>query len=200
MPNWVSTAMSVTGSREEVSRFIAGINDKNIIESYLPCPQELRDTVSGWSNDEAEQAEREKKYEANIAKYGSKDWYDWQYEQWGTKWGDCQTHFEPMTELSNGKWEVSFYFQTPWGTASVAFRKISAMFPTLRFVFEHDEEAGFFAGVEAMENGVVIFDEAYEPCNYEGELDYEDYESVEKYEEWKNEQSSKIWDRYEKVA
>lgn len=200
MPNWVSTTMSVTGSREELQKFLDGILDDRILDSYVPCPAELRETVSGWSNDEAEQAEREKKYQANIAKYGYKDWYDWQYEVWGTKWGDCDTHIEPMTELANGKWEVSIYFQTAWGSASNGFRKVSAMFPTLRFIFEYDEEAGFFAGVEAMENGVVIFDEAFAPCEYDGEIDYDSDESIDKYEEWKSDRSDEIWKNYEKVA
>lgn len=196
MPNWVSTTASVKGSREELQKFLDGIKDNRILESYVPCPEELRETMSGFSNDEEKMEELRKKQEVNIAKYGHKDWYEWQYEVWGTKWGDCDTHIEPMTQLSSGEYEVSIYFQTAWGSASAGFQQVSAMFPSLMFFFEYDEEAGFFAGLEVMKGGMTIYEGTYVPSDYSGELDYDDYETVDKYEEWKCEQSDKIWDEF----
>lgn len=196
MPNWVSTTASVSGSQEEVQRFIAGIKDARILESYVPCPQELRDTMSGFSNDEEVMEEMRKKNADNIAKYGHKDWYEWQYEVWGTKWGDCDTHIEPPTVLDNGVCEVSIYFQTAWGPASNGFRLVSALFPTLTFMFEYDEEAGFLAGLEVIKNGETVHEGLYTPCDYKEEVDWDDDKSVEKYENWKNEQSDKIWDEF----
>lgn len=200
MPNWVSTTMTITGSKEELERFIGGIKDNRILESYVPCPEELRETVSGFYSDEEKMEELRKKGEANIAKYGHKDWYDWQYEEWGTKWGDCDTHLEPILEMNGGLHEVSGHFQTAWGPATAGFLKVSAMFPALRFLFEHDEEAGFFAGLEVMEGGETIFDRTFVPSDYEGELDWDDDESVENYESWKNDNSDKIWNEYNKMG
>lgn len=199
MPNWVSTNMSVTGSKEELERFASGIKNNCILESYVPCPEELRETVSGFYSDEDKMEELRKKGEENIAKYGHKDWYEWQYAVWGTKWGDCETHLEPVMESANGLYEISGYFQTAWGPASAGFLKISAMFPTLRFLFDHDEEAGFFAGLEVMEGGKVIFDKNFVPSDYDGELDWEDDESIDKYEQWKDDESEKIWNEYYKI-
>ena len=199
MPNWVTTTMSITGSKEELERFASGIKNDRILESYVPCPEELRETVSGFYSDEDKMEELRKKGEANIAKYGHKDWYEWQYHNWGTKWGDCDTHLEPVMESANGLYEISGQFQTAWGPATDGFLKISAMFPTLRFLFDHDEEAGFFAGLEVMEGGEVIFDRTYVPSDYEGELDWDDDESIDKYEQWKNDESDKIWDEYHKI-
>jgi len=196
MPNWVSTTASVTGSKEEIVKFLKGITDNKILESYVPCPRELRETLSGFSNDEEAMAELKKQQEANIAKYGHQDWYEWQYGVWGTKWGDSDTHFEPMSELSNGEYEVQFYFSTAWGPADKGFLTVSSMFPTLTFLFDYDEEAGFFAGLQVMKNGETIFEGMFEPCNYEGKFDYDDDESIDKYEAWKNEQSDKIWDEF----
>jgi hypothetical protein len=196
MPNWVSTTGSVTGSKEEIVKFLNGITDNKILESYVPCPSELRETMSGFTNDEEAMAELKKKQEANIAKYGHQDWYEWQYSVWGTKWGDSETHFEPMSELPNGEYEVQFYFSTAWGPADKGFLTVSSMFPTLTFLFDYDEEAGFFAGLQVMKNGETIFEGMFEPCKYEGEFDYDDYESIDKYEAWKSEQSDKIWDEF----
>jgi hypothetical protein len=189
MPNWVSTQVSIKGSQDELNRFLKGINEsKSIMESYLPCPQELRDTMSGFiANDEEAMEELRKKQEENIAKFGHKDWYEWQYEVWGTKWGDCDTNFEPV--VGN---ELQGYFMTPWGPALNGFLRISKMFPTLMFVFTYDEEAGFFAGIEAIQNGEIIFEEMFAPSEYGEELDFDDDESYEKYDEYKNEHMENI--------
>lgn len=195
MPNWVSTTLTVRGSEEEIKRFKDGIKDSKILESYVPCPTELHETVAGSvGTDKAE--EHRKQQESNIAKYGHKDWYDWSYDNWGTKWGDCDTDISEPMEFSDGSWEVQARYMTAWGPADAGFLKVSAMFPTLLFTFDYDEEAGFFAGVHAFRDGAIVFESMYEPCEYEGELDYDDYESIDKYEAWKEEKSDAIFAEY----
>lgn len=195
MPNWVSTTLTVKGSEEEVKRFADGIKDNRILESYFPCPQELRDTVSG-SVGEEKADEHRKQMESNIAKYGHKDWYDWQYETWGVKWGDCDTDIINPIGMSDDSWELQVKYQTPWGSADAGFLKVSAMFPTLLFIFDYDEEAGFFAGTQVMQDGASVFESMYEPCSYEGEVDYDNEESLCKYEDWKEEKIDAIYTEY----
>lgn len=195
MPNWVSTTLTVRGSEEEIKRFKDGIKDSKILESYVPCPTELHETVAGSvGTDKAE--EHRKQQESNIAKYGHKDWYDWSYDNWGTKWGDCDTDISEPMEFSDGSWEVQARYMTAWGPADAGFLKVSAMFPTLLFTFDYDEEAGFFAGTQAIHNGASVFESMYEPCSYEGEVDYDNYESIDKYEAWKEEKSDAIFAEY----
>jgi hypothetical protein len=197
MPNWVSTNISITGSEDSVKRFVRRIGDKRILESYVPCPQELRETDAGsWSSDTDKQSETDKKYQLNIEKYGHKDWYDWSCAVWGTKWGDCDTHLEEPTETSDGLWEVSGHFQTAWSPATEGFLQVSKMFPTLLFTFEYDEEAGFFAGTEAIKAGQIVFQSFFEPCSYKHSIDWDDYESIDKYDEWKTGQSDIITEEY----
>jgi hypothetical protein len=157
------------------------------MESYIPTPQELRDTMSGFTRDEEKMKELAIKQEENIAKYGHKDWYEWQYATWGTKWGDCDTYLEPVTGN-----ELLIYFQTQWGPATRGFRTISKMFPTLVFVFTYDEEAGFFAGIEAMKDGQTVFEELYAPSEYGEDLDWDNEESYEKYNDYKNDRMEEI--------
>ena len=195
MPNWVSTTLTVRGSEEEIKRFANGIKDSKILESYVPCPAELHETVAGFVGEDKVEEHR-KQQESNIAKYGHKDWYDWSYDNWGTKWGDCDTEISEPMVFSDGSWEVQARFMTPWGPADAGFIKVSAMFPTLLFTFDYDEEAGFFAGTQAIHNGESVFESMYEPCSYEGEVDYDDYESIDKYEAWKEEKSDAIFAEY----
>ena len=195
MPNWVSTTLTVRGSEEEIKRFKDGIKDSKILESYVPCPTELHETVAGYVGDNKAEEHR-KQQESNIAKYGHKDWYDWAYHNWGTKWADCDTEISEPMAFSDGSWEVQARYMTAWGPADAGFLKVSAMFPTLLFTFDYDEEAGFFAGTQAMHNGASVFESMYEPCSYEGEVDYDDYESIDKYEAWKEAKSDAIFAEY----
>lgn len=195
MPNWVSTTLAVRGSEEEVKRFADGIKDSKILESYVSCPIELRDTVSGSVSEDKADAHRQQQ-ESNIAKYGYKDWYDWSYDTWGTKWGDCNTNISNPLKLGDGSWEVLIHYQTAWGPADTGFLKVSAMFPTLLFTFDYDEEAGFFAGTQAMQDGATVFESMYEPCSYEGEIDWDNEESMDKYEAWIEGQTDAIFAEY----
>lgn len=71
----------------------------------------LQGKLPSWSKDESPQdaIERIKKqnpeiYEntlhqaklaiKNVEKYGCRDWYDWSYKKWGTKWNAYQQHFD----------------------------------------------------------------------------------------------------------
>ena len=195
MPNWVSTTLSVKGSKEEVQRFIDGVTHSKILQSYVPCPEELQNTVAGYLGGDKEEEHR-KQQESNIAKYGHKDWYDWAYDEWGSKWGDCDTDIQPVSEDSFGVWEVLIQYQTAWSCADTGFLKVSQMFPSLYFTFDYDEEAGFFSGLHVFHNGNIIFESMYEPCNYPHPIDWDDCESMDKYDEWKAKHSDMIHDEY----
>lgn len=195
MPNWVSTSLSVKGSPTEVQRFVDGIKDSRILHSYFPCPEELHKTIAGYVGEDGAEEHR-KQQESNIAKYGHKDWYDWSYEQWGTKWGDCDTDIGMPVLLTDGTSEVQINYLTAWGPADTGFLKVSTLFPELLFTFDYDEEAGFFAGVHVFRNGAIVFESMYEPCSYKDEVDYDDDESIQKYEDWKEENSDRIFTEY----
>lgn len=224
MPNWVSTQLSITGPKEDIASFLSGWDkEKGIIPSYLPVPEELQITSTfaskeipdGWktmlANGEWTQEDYDKRVaenndllalqEANIAKYGYKDWYEWQYSVWGTKWGDC--HTSVMNEIyENGdSWTVDICFDTAWGPADKAWANISAMFPSLVFLFSYDEEAGFFAGYEIICAGEWVKEAMYEPSDYpDGELDWDDDDSVSKYLDWKNDKDVECSDAIAKFV
>lgn len=223
MPNWVSTQLSITGPKEDIDAFLAKCDrETGIIPSYLPVPEELQITSTsayeqipeGWQKmvdegtwtqedyDERVAGNNEllAKQKANIAKYGHKDWYEWQYNEWGTKWGDCHTQIGTPYE-ADGAWSVDITFDTPWGTAHKAWLTISAMFPNLVFLFSYDEEAGFFAGYEIYCAGDSLIEAMYEPSDYpEDDLDWDDDDSVSKYLDWKNDKDAECSDAIAKFV
>lgn len=189
MPNWCDTHLTVSGPAEEIDRFISGIKTVDgriqIMDSYFPCPEELTQTVDGWSSDEQEQKTREELYARNIEKYGYKSWYDWQYAEWGTKWGDCNTTMgQPYVKMDDTK-VVDFHYQTAWAPMTNGFVEISKKFPNLIFHFTHDEEGGFFAGYEVIKNGQA-WEHLYEPAEYPKEIDWDKDEEVDAFHEWKD--------------
>lgn len=190
MPNWCYTSLTISGDNKELDRFLSGLKkDDNgkisIVDSYLPCPEELKETVDGWSSDEEEQNKREELYARNIEKYGYKSWYDWQYTEWGTKWGDCDTDVQGDFITYN----------TAWGTMTRAWVRISEMFPNLLFEFEHEEEAGFFCGYEFVKNGAAK-ESFFAPCEYDKGVEWDNDESVEEYREWCDKMKSQCYEKY----
>lgn len=227
MPNWTSTNFSVYGPQKEVEDFYNGIDadreqgQTSILHTYLPCPEELKITsTTAWESPPEKWAEyiadgswTQEDYDnrvasnntmfvqqqKNLAEYGCKDWYDWEHKHWGVKWGDCDTEINPPYEsIYKDIWVIKGYFQTPWGTATNGWMTISKRFPNCIFDFTSDEEAGFFAGIEATKNGDVVFSEYYYPCeDYAPEVDWSNDDSIQHYEDWKEEKALFVTCQYE---
>lgn len=196
-----------------------GTKSYEILKGHFTCPPELSDLPAttafseipeNWKKmvDEGTWTEEEynnkveennsllKQQEENLAKFGAKDWYDWQHKYWGVKWGDCETDFheEPRPTGHNNLWITTASFQTPWGTASPAFNELSKKFPNCIFIADSDEEAGFFAGVEMHHSGALVFEKYFEPCSYPEEVDWDDDVSIDKYDDWKTAHMDEIAD------
>lgn len=205
--------MSVTGTEEDVKDFISKIKVEegktesmfareitSIFKSLIPIPEELYEVTSPVREEQAELAQK------MLEKYGHTNWYDWQYDNWGVKWGDCHTFKEEEEhELPNGKWEVVYIYDLPWGDGEPAHENISKLFPNLRFGFDFDEEAGFFQGCQVMKGGEILFSEFFEPAamydNYPDDATPEQIdEHWDKYSEWRREKMSAIIAKADKIG
>lgn len=160
MPNWCSNSMSVEGDPATIKRFLSAVtNDEgkiSILNRLVPVPQELRDTPSGFFGDSDKQKEMELQNERNLVKYGHKDWYDWQYAEWGTKWGDCDTELTGDGIAYNGDGWLNFVFESAWSCPAEGIRKVSVMFPDLTFVVSYMEEGMGFVGANGFKAGKMI--------------------------------------------
>lgn len=160
MPNWCNNHLTITGDSATLSRFRQAVErrDENdnviyaILHNLYPVPQELTDTFSGFFGDNEKQEELEKQYARNVEKYGYKDWYEWQYAEWGTKWGDCDTTLTSSDDAD----ELMFMFDSAWGPPTEGFRKVSIMFPDLTFVLAYEEQGMGFVGAHGFKAGKVV--------------------------------------------
>lgn len=214
MPNWTNTRMSVIGGTEkEIRDFVSKIQViegetesmfankiTKIYESLIPCPAELFEVTSPVRENQAELAKE------MMEKHGATDWYQWQYDNWGVKWGDCHTFMEEEPhQFQNGNWEVVYIYDLPWGDGEPAHQNISRLFPNLRFGFDFDEEAGFFQGCQVMKAGEILFSEFFEPCNWEEPLpkdatDEQEEAYWEKHSEWRGDKMHAICKKADKVG
>lgn len=73
-----------------------------------------------------------KLYVDNIRKYGCPTWYEWCYDNWGTKWNACDVYW--------GEYEVSF--STAWSPVTDLVKKLAEKFPSVEMEYYWDAEVG----------------------------------------------------------
>ena len=205
MPNWCTQYGEVRGTNQELKRFVEAIRVEQDDEwkalpehnrSYwslnqlFPIPTELHETISGGygTNEDGtkkpEQIALEEQQAKNVAKYGYKDWYDWAYANWDTKWGACNLEFDEDT-FQDGNNSIQLSWESAWSPAVGLIKNISAQFPELIFGMHFTEEADFFAGYMVIHNGEIVA-EGEPEMQGQPEYDDDDENFDEKYSEWKD--------------
>ena len=200
MPNWCYNSIDIYGESSELQKFVEAtkiVGEDGItgygLSQLFPIPQELVDTTSGWHSDPDEQAKQTAKEEANIAKYGYKDWYDWACDpdNWGTKWGDSDFDWTNL-DSENLKLEptdvcVSAYYQTAWSPADGLIRNISAKFPSLTFSVVSTEESDAFACYSIFRDGKLLAEGGEEPKRPKELTDENSEDFYDKLNDWQTE-------------
>jgi Ferredoxin-like domain in Api92-like protein len=125
MPNWCENTLTVTGEEKEVQRF------KNLAK---PKDQKLDSKLS---------------FESLYPIADKKHWYQWCIEHWGTKWDVEAT----LDEISADYLEYAF--ASAWSPPIEWLKKVSQVFPRLRFKLKYDEPGNGFFGVATAEQGDI---------------------------------------------
>jgi hypothetical protein len=69
-----------------IKRAYDALERGEFLQEFIPVPQELKDTVSGFHGDPDEQAKLEAQTKSNVEQFGYGNWYDYCVGEWGTKW------------------------------------------------------------------------------------------------------------------
>ena len=151
MPNHCYAWITVQKKYEKKLQEIAKVG---LCRYYRPMPAELEQTTSPVRVvTESEYAKQMKENETAkhksypitkdrqkflLEKYGKDNWYDWAYENWGTKWG-CYDN-----ECDDGMYR----FTSAWGPidASIILEFLVKDIPT--FSYSYEEEQGWGAEFE----------------------------------------------------
>jgi hypothetical protein len=143
MPNWCGNSLYVYGPEEDVRAFAKGIlsvtmDNRQVVKEVSLCK--------------------------SYAPLSSGDWdYDVANEEWGSKWGDCETYVGEVSAYGDGEAAVDVSYQTAWGPNNEALYTISKRWPTLTFESAYEEPGMMFRGNFNVKNGEILFQD-------EGEL------------------------------
>ena len=126
MPNWCSNTMTIRhNDLGQVMSAMYAWNSGEFLRTLLPIPPDL-DIKAGWFGDTPEQRELEKKEQANLAKYGFKNWYDWCIAEWGTKWDVGFTEAQANKAVLKDK-GFTVWFDSAWSPPTKAYDKLTEM-------------------------------------------------------------------------
>ena len=115
-----------------ISRAIHAMKRGEFFNEFVPCPKELKDTVSGFSGDPEEQKKLNEQHAANVEKYGHPTWYEWSIANWGTKWDAGEIDPSDQTEIS-----VSASFDSAWSPPITFVERLSEMgFDVVLYYYE----------------------------------------------------------------
>lgn len=134
MPNWCENRLVLKHDDPAMlDKALEAWNSGSFLQTIIPCPQELMDTVSGSVgrlggnpsvNYRVELHEAKEKL--NIKYFGFKNWYEWCVVNWGTKWDIGHDQAESkVAEIIDG--EIDVHFNSAWSPPIRAYEKLSEM-------------------------------------------------------------------------
>lgn len=121
----------------------------------------------------------------NAKLYSATTWYDWNIEQWGTKWDVCDAYCDGIRkDKASKEYILEYEFETAWSMPENFFIKFSQMFPTVEITVEFaDEDIGSNCGTAIFVNGDISFELPDNPVDFA--LDLNGYDKKEWYAEMK---------------
>ena len=163
MPNWCSNRVTVSGDNikevEQVKKFFESENPFNEIKpapkwSEIPLAEDETESL-GRTRGEVGELPKLKIHKSpdgseifrswEFPSTGVQDdrWYDWQIQNWGTKWDIHRDHVEWGDEDEN---YFVCHFDTAWSPPEEIYYALREQFPDLSFSWFYDEPGMEFAG------------------------------------------------------
>lgn len=137
MPNWCSNTLQISGDKEQLELFKQKSITKSgmdveifLMDGCVPMPEELA-ICEGLTPEEIVD---------RRLKYGYDNWYDWRFENWGSKWDAQESYIIEEEEL------LTIHFDTAWSPAIPYITQVAKMFPDLIFDLYFMETGEWFAG------------------------------------------------------
>jgi hypothetical protein len=151
MPNWCYNTLTVRGYEADIAKFrkqaksykIDGEDSVITLSSFVPPPEELKNTIARGGTDS-------KPNKKLMEKYGADNWYDWQVNNWGTKWDIAE-----VAALEDDEDFLEYGFDSAWSPPVEWLEKVAKQYPELEFGLKYEEEGIGFMGYAKGYNGVV---------------------------------------------
>lgn len=146
MPNWVYNHFRISGDADTISKFWEQATKPHA--TAVPNPDSPYYSKDGeW--------EMTKGGEFSFMNFLAPDdfatyftgsnWYDWNVNNWGTKWDTDVRDLDTQAE------SITLSFETAWSPPSGVYEAMAQQYPTLDIYVEWEEEQGF--GAELASDG-----------------------------------------------
>jgi len=143
MPNYCYNSLSIHASHDTLERiksFVEGREDEEPnafdFNRVIPMPSDIFMGPVGPKEKE---------------KYGKNNWYDWSWDNWGTKWNSWDV------ECSLSTYELDYNFYTAWNPCEPVIEKLVSLFPEADIRFSFYEPGCCFCGVREYKNGEIVY-------------------------------------------
>ena len=124
MPNWCNNNLTLQHEDPAmIKRAADALERGEFLQEFIPVPEQLQ-IVAGSVGDPVEQAKLEADTKRNQEELGYSNWYDFQVNEWGTKWdigADANTDVHPDGTM------LHTYFDSAWSPPIAAYEKLTAM-------------------------------------------------------------------------
>lgn len=175
MPNWVTNQVRFRGDAEKIRKLRQSLQTEVSAFDFnkiIPMPEELSVPASSdqqpaiaayqaslrgeKSCPEITEISLErmtwdewvalgKNYVTNIEKYNAPTWYEWCWDNWGTKWNACDVYWYDDDDVE---------FNTAWACPEGIYEKLAEMYPDIHIdVSFADEDIGNNCGIVTCEDG-----------------------------------------------
>ena len=170
MPNWCNNALNICGPPKSIDKFMDDIttgpgesdgtnsgmgNDYEILNNLVPVPESLKEVTSRFGTIGDDDPEKEQKQE-NIEEHGAVDWYEWCCTNWGTKWGDNQTHLVHEDLVGSDEdtlKKVMLRFDSAWSPPIEGMDVVASKYPDIMFDLRYWEPGMGFQGFKIWGSG-----------------------------------------------
>jgi hypothetical protein len=164
MPNWCQNSVTLTHENPDmIVRIAKGYNEGKLFAEFLPTPPDLSreaETGEGWQERSAAITAE------NTEKYGYPSWYEWNIDNWGTKWDVGSDSEYDELELTDGATTISLGFDSAWAPPIAFYRAMEDVF-------------GFTVDAHYLEEGMGFvgrYNDGDDDCY---DLDYSDPSNLE---------------------
>ena len=169
MPNWVYNHLHIDGNKKDIVKIKEQLNrpftkmgdtwDKETNEMKKVEVTYTNPIFAFWNIKAPTNLDTYFTTSDATTRDVADNWYNWNIENWGTKWdvgvSDVESYAE--TELQDeDETSLNYRFDTAWGVPEPVLRELSIQYPKLDFVLGYEEETGWGGEVEFKAGGVTV--------------------------------------------
>ena len=183
MPNWCNNTLTLTHDDPAmIDRAIKAFEEGKMLQEFIPCPEPLTNTVAGSMPEGYQRELHEFTQQLNLKYYKYKNWYDFNLNEWGTKWdiGNADSYVNRTSPTS-----ADFAFESAWSPPSNAYEKLQELGfsvqayywePGMSFCGRHNEDGDECYEIKSIEDAKRLPDDIESAFNI-----------IEDFEQWESE-------------